>query len=108
MAEEAMVVENAPLGVRAGVAAGCFTVAVATGPVPPEAFEKEGAHLIVGSMEEFAFMLKSVTSLEQDRTNHKGLEMFRRRHDAQGVRGYGHECGQARDAVVCRSGTFNR
>lgn len=60
MAEEAMVVENAPLGVRAGVAAGCFTVAVATGPVPLEAFEKEGAHLIVGSMEEFACMLKSV------------------------------------------------
>lgn len=51
---EAIVVENAPLGVRAGVAAGCFTVAVTTGPIPREAFEKENANLIFSSMEEFA------------------------------------------------------
>lgn len=59
-AEEAIVVENAPLGVRAGVASGCFTVAVTTGPVPRAAFEEEGAHLIVGSMEEFATVLRTV------------------------------------------------
>ena len=51
---EALVVENAPLGVRAGKAAGCFTVAVTTGPIPREEFEKEGADIIFASMEDFA------------------------------------------------------
>lgn len=46
-AEEAVVIENAPLGVRAGKAAGVFTIAVMTGPIPREAFEKEGADLIL-------------------------------------------------------------
>ena len=55
--QEAMVVENAPLGVRAGKAAGCFTVAVMTGPIPREEFEKEGADLIFSSMPEFATWL---------------------------------------------------
>lgn len=57
--EEAIVVENAPLGVRAGKAAGCFTVAVTTGPIPREAFEKEGADLIFPSMGAFADWLES-------------------------------------------------
>lgn len=55
---EAIVIENAPLGVRAGKAAGAFTVAVTTGPVPREAFEKEGADLIFSSMKEFADWLE--------------------------------------------------
>ena len=42
---DAIVVENAPLGVRAGKAAGCFTVAVMTGPIPMEEFSKEGADM---------------------------------------------------------------
>lgn len=33
---EAIVVENAPLGVSAGVAAGIFTIAVNSGPLPNE------------------------------------------------------------------------
>lgn len=53
-AGHALVVENAPLGVRAGKAAGCFTVAVTTGPIPREAFERENADLIFNSMPEFA------------------------------------------------------
>lgn len=57
-AGEAIVVENAPLGVRAGVAAGVFTVAVMTGPVPREAFEREGADLIFPSMSAFADFLR--------------------------------------------------
>lgn len=57
--EEAIVIENAPLGVRAGKAAGLFTVAVTTGPIPREAFEKEKADLIVDSMPEFAELLSS-------------------------------------------------
>lgn len=59
-AEQAIVIENAPLGVRAGKAAGVFTVAVTTGPVPKEAFEREGADIIFSSMPEFADYLDSI------------------------------------------------
>lgn len=55
---KAVVVENAPLGVRAGKAAGCFTIAVTTGPIPREAFEKEGADMIFPTMQAFAVWLK--------------------------------------------------
>ena len=47
---EAMVVENAPLGVRAAVAAQCFTIAVNTGPLPDEMLTNEGANLIFPRM----------------------------------------------------------
>lgn len=47
---EGIVVENAPLGVRAGVAAGCFTLAVNSGPLPDEALTGEGAHLLFPSI----------------------------------------------------------
>lgn len=47
---EAMVVENAPQGVRSASAAGCFTIAVNTGPLPDEALWCEGAHLVLPSM----------------------------------------------------------
>ena len=47
---EAIVVENAPLGVRAGVAAQIFTVAVNTGPLPDEALWQEGADLVMPDM----------------------------------------------------------
>lgn len=57
--EETIVVENAPLGVRAGKAAGCFTVAVTTGPIPRQEFEKEGADMIFSSMDEFADWLET-------------------------------------------------
>ncbi len=51
--DEAVVVENAPLGVRAGVAAGIFTVAVNTGPLPDEVLLSEGAGRLFRSMNEF-------------------------------------------------------
>lgn len=57
---DCMVVENAPLGVRAGKAAGCFVCAVMTGPVPREEFVKEGADMIFNSMEEFADYLEGL------------------------------------------------
>ena len=47
---EAIVVENAPLGVRAAVAAGIFTVAVNTGPLPDSALLDEGADLVFSRM----------------------------------------------------------
>lgn len=53
-ADEAIVIENAPLGVRAGVAAGVRTMAVCTGPIPKEKFEEEGAWGIFPSMNDFA------------------------------------------------------
>ncbi|MDE6681991.1 MAG: HAD-IA family hydrolase [Muribaculaceae bacterium] len=55
---EAIVIENAPLGVRAGKAAGVFTVAITTGPIPRIEFEKEGADVIFSSMEEAAEAMK--------------------------------------------------
>lgn len=57
-ASQAIVIENAPLGVRAGKASGCFTIAVTTGPIPREAFEKEGADMIFPDMPTFARWLK--------------------------------------------------
>lgn len=50
---EAFVVENAPLGVQAGVAAQIFTIAVNTGPLPDQTLADCGADLIFPSMEEF-------------------------------------------------------
>ena len=47
---EALVVENAPLGVQAGVAAGIFTIAVNTGPLPDHVLLDEGANLLFPSM----------------------------------------------------------
>lgn len=51
---KAVVVENAPLGVKAGVAAGIFTIAVNTGPLPDNALLDEGANLLFNSMQELA------------------------------------------------------
>ena len=50
-AEECVVVENAPLGVRAAKAAGIFTIAVNTGPLPDEALINEVADLLLPSMQ---------------------------------------------------------
>lgn len=49
--EEAMIVENAPLGVQAGVAAGIFTVAINTGPIPDEQLQNAGADLVYPDMQ---------------------------------------------------------
>jgi len=51
---EGIVVENAPLGVRAGVAAKVFTVAVNTGPLPDSDLAQEGASLVFKSMADFS------------------------------------------------------
>lgn len=59
-ASEAIVIENAPLGVRSGKAAGLFTIAVTTGPIPAAEFEKEGADLIFPNMPTFALWLKNI------------------------------------------------
>ena len=48
---EAIVIENAPLGVTAGVAAGMFTIAANTGPLKDEILSKAGASLVFPSIE---------------------------------------------------------
>ena len=49
-ASETIVIENAPLGVRAGIAAGCYTVAVNTGPLPDQVLLDAGASILFPSM----------------------------------------------------------
>ena len=51
---EAVVVENAPLGVRSGYAASIFTVAVNTGPLPDEELLAAGANLVFPNMQELS------------------------------------------------------
>lgn len=53
-AGHAFVIENAPLGVKAGKAAGCFTVAVTTGPIPIQELVDAGADMVFPSMTELA------------------------------------------------------
>ena len=47
---EAIVVENAPLGVRAGIAAGIYTIAVNTGPLPDQVLLDAGASILFPTM----------------------------------------------------------
>lgn len=53
-----MVIENAPLGVQAGKAAGLFTVGVATGPLPQTMLTGAGADLTFPSMTALAEALR--------------------------------------------------
>lgn len=48
---ESIVIENAPRGVRSAHDAGCFTIAVNTGPLPDEELWKEGADLVLPNMQ---------------------------------------------------------
>lgn len=50
-AHEAIVVENAPIGVQAGHAAGIFTIAVNTGPLDGQVLLEAGADLLFPSMQ---------------------------------------------------------
>ena len=50
-ADEAVVVENAPLGVEAARAAGIYTIAVNTGPLPDAVLWEAGANAVFPSMQ---------------------------------------------------------
>nr|WP_315407735.1 HAD-IA family hydrolase [uncultured Prevotella sp.] len=52
--EEGIVVENAPLGVHAGVAAGCYTVAINSGPLADSVLLNEGANILFPTIRAFA------------------------------------------------------
>jgi len=51
---QTVVVENAPLGVRAGVVSKAFTIAVNTGPLPDEILTSQGADLLFKQMTELS------------------------------------------------------
>ncbi len=57
-ASEAIVIENAPLGVEAAHAAGIFTIAVNTGPLPDEILRSSGADVVMPDMYAAAEFLK--------------------------------------------------
>lgn len=53
-AEQAVVVENAPLGIQAAKAAGIYTIAVNTGPLPDQVLLAAGADVVYPSMQALA------------------------------------------------------
>ncbi len=57
--EQCCVIENAPLGVRAGKAAGLYTIAVNTGPLPDKLLYEEGADQVFPTMEALLAFLKT-------------------------------------------------
>ena len=69
---EAIVVENAPLGVQAGVAADIFTICVNTGHLPIPIFKEKGANLVFEDMNKLCAAWEDITidkdkdSLSQD------------------------------------------
>ena len=63
---EAFVVENAPMGVQAGVAAGIFTIAVNTGPLEDSVLLNAGADLLYPDMESLAKDWPNIIKATQD------------------------------------------
>ena len=61
---EAIVVENAPLGVQAGAAARIFTIAVNTGPLADEILLNAGADLLFPTMQDLSDHWSSFCSSE--------------------------------------------
>ncbi|MDE6061207.1 MAG: HAD-IA family hydrolase [Duncaniella sp.] len=51
---QAIVIENAPLGVEAGDRSGAFTIGITTGPIPEETLREAGAAVVFPSMPDFA------------------------------------------------------
>jgi haloacid dehalogenase superfamily, subfamily IA, variant 3 with third motif having DD or ED len=60
--EEAIVIENAPLGVEAGRAAGIFTIAVNTGPLDDKVLLDAGANLLFPSMIALSEQLEEIVN----------------------------------------------
>ena len=62
--EECIVVENAPLGVRAAKAAGLFTIAVNTGPLPDSELYNEHADIVLPDMQALLLFLRNKLNSE--------------------------------------------
>ncbi len=63
-ANEAIVIENAPMGVQAGKAAGIFTVGVNTGPLNRSVLKDAGADIVLDSMQELSERLDEIIELQ--------------------------------------------
>lgn len=63
--DEAIVIENAPLGVTSGHAAGLFTIAVNTGILRDEELTSRGADLLFHNMAEFHEELPEIINLSK-------------------------------------------
>ena len=59
---EAIVVENAPLGIRAGIAANIYTVAVNTGPLADQVLLDAGANILFPTMQTLSDSWKELLS----------------------------------------------
>ena len=59
-AEEAIVVENAPLGVESAKGAGIFTIAANTGPLEDHILKDAGADIVVLGLKEVADLLREL------------------------------------------------
>lgn len=57
-AEEAIVVENAPLGIQSAKAAGIFTIAANTGPLEDRLLRDAGADIVVPGMKDVARFIR--------------------------------------------------
>jgi HAD superfamily hydrolase (TIGR01509 family) len=64
-ASQCIVIENAPLGVQAAHAAGCFTIAVTTGPIPEKDLYKAGADIVMPDMNALAQVLPEIINQQQ-------------------------------------------
>lgn len=62
---QALAIENAPLGIESAVAAGIFTIAVNTGPLPDSILTNAGASIVFHSMEELLEALPEILRLSR-------------------------------------------
>lgn len=62
---QALVIENAPLGIEAAVGAGIFTIAVNTGPLPDAVLSEAGASVVYDSMTSLLAELPGILRLAQ-------------------------------------------
>ena len=62
-ASEAVVIENAPLGIESGKAAGIYTIAVNTGPLADEVLLEAGADCVYRTMFELADEFENITNI---------------------------------------------
>ena len=58
-ASQCIVIENAPLGVQAAHAAGCFAIAVTTGPIAEKELYRAGADIVYPNMDALADAIQS-------------------------------------------------
>lgn len=65
-ASAAIVIENAPLGVQAAVAAGIFTIAANTGPIPSQMLHEAGANILLPGMPELLSFWQAATVKNTD------------------------------------------